>query len=307
MATSGKSKRPPPQRDRRLDSVPFVPRQEALGVSRAPRVVRPEGTDSPPVAGHAPAAALESDVARLKAERASDADELGAMLVRVAATERARDVAEKRASGLEKWAEELEAKVAEARTRGDELEAELVRVRREHAEALEVERARGNVEVAPSARQGAGASLPPADPSPGAIAVARDAMAQVIATLEELEKHESQSALSRARAFDLAREFLASGGTSPSRPPVTKDVPTAPSTRTPSKRSRRPPAAVRPTTPAVPGPPAAPSRPVAPPLSFAPPSAGPPTPVAPIPPDPAPPQSDSKLEMMTFEDLDLSD
>ena len=299
MASSGKSKRPPPTRDRRLDSVEFVPRKEELGAA-VQKLPRPRGDA---IEAPGPTTTLESDVARLKAERASDADELGAMLVRVAATERARDVAETRASGLEKWAEELEAKVAEARTRGDELEAELARVRTQHAEALEVERVRRKRELGALAaqfREEVGA--PPGDASPSGIAAAREAMTQVIATLEELERHESQSAVSRARAFDLAREFLANGRASPSRPPNTRDVPTAPSTRTPTKRSRRPPAVpVRPTTPAVPPP----AR-----VSAVPPSLAPLTPVAPLPsapPEGTSPRSDRKLEMMTFEDLDIEE
>jgi hypothetical protein len=285
MATPGKSKRPPPLRDTRIDSTPPVPRPEALG-HVSPRVLRPARPEAPE--GQAvPIVALESDVARLRAERASDADELGAMLVRVAASERAREAAEARATGLEKWAEELEAKVAEARTRGDELEAELARVGREHVEALEVERVRRGFELkAAATRHRAEAGASGGVEASSDVATARETVGQIIATLEELERHESQSALARARAFEQAREFLATRAVRPSRPPVTNDVPTVPPTRAPSTRPRRPPELAPAAEPSIE------ARAVT-----TPPGA---TPVAKA-------AAEPQVEMVTFEDLDLGD
>jgi hypothetical protein len=331
MATSGKSKRPPP-RDNRLESTPPVPRQEpgprqepARAIGRAARPLRAEVVEGEPV----PIVGLQLDVARLRAERASDADEIGAMLVRVAASDRARDVAEKRALALEKWSEELEGKVAEARTRGDELEIELRRVKREHEDALEVERVRRTFELEALAMKHRAEIATPRGPQTAAARAARDAMGKVITTLEELEKHESQSALARRRAFDQAREFIAmaAGVTSPA--PVTMDVPTVPPTKSSARRSRRP-VPASPSTrnpPSVPAPLSAPmATPLSTPISATPISATPisalptsevPTPVsatlpAPLPVSPAsvPPASApaaSEREMLTFEDLNLGD
>ena len=297
MATPGKSKRPPPLRDARNDSTPPVPREEAFGRG-APRVLRPAKPDAADPSA-VPIVALESDVARLRAERASDADEMGAMLVRVAASDRAREAAEARASGLEKWAEELEAKVAEARTRGDELEEELARVRREHVDALEVERVRRGFELeAVAARPRAGSRASGDVEATAGVAEAREALGQIIATLEELERHESQSALARARAFEQAREFLATRAVRPSRAPATNDVPTVPPTRTPSKRSRRPPEPAASVEPAVETPAVA---------------AVPPVPAVTVPavttarPASGEPSGEPAVEMLTFEDLDLGD
>jgi hypothetical protein len=329
MATSGKSKRPPP-RDNRLDSSPPAPRPEpaARTIGRAARTTRVEL-----VGESVPIADLQLDVARLRAERASDADELGAMLVRVAASDRARDVAEKRAAALEKWVEELEGKVAAARTRGDELEIELVRMKREHEDALAAERARRTFELeALAMKHRAELSTMPRGPqnAPGPRA-AREAMAKVIATLEELEAHESQSALARRRAFDQAREFVATAAGVASRAPATKDVPTVPPTKSSARRSRRPLPGVTASPPSQSqeNPSSAPistapsirvsAAPVsmAPvsvaPVSVAPASVGPtsavPTPVSASPPS-APPASapvSSERELLTFEDLDLGD
>jgi hypothetical protein len=271
-----------------------------------------------------PIVGLQLDVARLRAERASDADEIGAMLVRVAASDRARDAAEKRALALEKWGEELEAKVAEARTRGDDLEIELGRVKREHEDALEVERVRRTFELEALAMKQRAELATPRGPQTAAARAARDAMGRVITTLEELEKHESQSALARRRAFDQAREFIAmaAGVTSPA--PVTMDVPTVPPTKSSARRSRRPqpaPPSTR-SPPSVPAPLSAPmATPLSIPISATPiselPTSAVPTPVsatfpAPLPVSPAsvPPASApgaSERELLTFEDLDLGD
>jgi hypothetical protein len=161
-------------------------------------------------------------------------------------------------------------------------------------------------------------------------------MAKVIATLEELEAHESQSALARRRAFDQAREFVATAAGVASRAPATKDVPTVPPTKSSARRSRRPLPGVTASPPSQSqeNPSSAPIstapsiRVSAAPVSVAPVSVAPvsvapvsvalasvgptsavPTPVSASPPS-APPASapvSSERELLTFEDLDLDD
>jgi NADH dehydrogenase [ubiquinone] 1 alpha subcomplex assembly factor 7 len=104
MSEKGKTKRPParptrtrpPARDPRLDSAPPATDDGPIPPSASPRV-----------------AALEAEVARLKAERSADADDLAQMLVRIAEAERKRRAAEDRSTELAARARSLEATLEE--------------------------------------------------------------------------------------------------------------------------------------------------------------------------------------------------
>lgn len=125
MTESIKTKRPAkparrisrPPRDSRADSAPPV--QEETFVRRASADIIPTRI-----------AALQAEVTRLTSERAAEADDLAAMLVRVAETERAKVAAMTRAG-------EVEARAAALQTRAEGLEAELAAVR---VDALELQR-----------------------------------------------------------------------------------------------------------------------------------------------------------------------
>jgi chromosome segregation ATPase len=96
----------------------------------------------------APPRDLEVELESLRSARAQDADDLAAMLVRVADLERARTAAEKRSAELAARVEELEGEIARARTatlgaedrvrvQGEEHEKELTAVRARLAEMSE--------------------------------------------------------------------------------------------------------------------------------------------------------------------------
>jgi hypothetical protein len=122
-----------------IDSKPFMTdsgktkrtARPARRVSKPPRDARAEESTPPPPETRrqsAPAAnvvanrlaALQAEVARLTRERAADADDLAAMLVRVADSERARTTAVTMATQLEARIEGLEAELGKARASTDE-------------------------------------------------------------------------------------------------------------------------------------------------------------------------------------------
>jgi hypothetical protein len=243
MATTGKSKRPPPLRDTRIDSAAPVPREEEAGRPTA-RPTRSAGDDrlAHDSTRSAGGGALLSDLERLKAERAADADDMGAMLVRVAETNRARQMAEKRAQGLESWTQELEAKLAEARARGDDLEAanvemrkelddvrvahadgkgdrrhvaaleeELSGLRREHEDALEVERVKVGLERDAFEEKTRLAQMHLRASHAAELASFRESLAQAAKTLLELETGEAEVSLQRIQTLSRARQALVSG------------------------------------------------------------------------------------------------
>jgi hypothetical protein len=212
---------------------------------------------------------LEENVARLRAERAADADDIAKMLVRVADTERARDASELRATGLEAWTQELEEKVATARTRADEaeeqlavskrdadqarkeleralaqiatLEAELARVKRENEDALELERVKRGLEIDALIGQHEAAMTGTRTGS----AADADRIGRMVALVEELDRAEAQASQTRRGILEQARHVL--GGeptTAPPPAPAPRSVsPTMPpTTRNAKKRSRLPPA-----------------------------------------------------------------
>jgi len=228
MATSGKSKRPPPLRDARMESSGSVPATLDVRRPSSQSMRAVDGSRSLADVALQVGGPLEADVARLRAERAADADDLAAMLVRVADTERARDVAVKRANGLEAWTVDLEAKVAEARTRADEIEEassgmrgelialkkaldasnariadvqnELATARRDAEDALEVERVKHGLEleVIRGAQRGGSAA------SSGS----HERSEEVAAVLDKLMKLETQTSASRIRLVEQARRAL---------------------------------------------------------------------------------------------------
>ena len=225
------------------------------------------------------------DVARLKANLAADADELAAMLVRVADTERAREAATLRATALEKWSEELEAKVAAARTRADDLEAELARVRREHQDALDVGPLKRVKEPDAFA------------PDPHAV------MTKLLSTLEQLERHEADAAGLRHDALQDLRRILGTPTAPPPDASAVSTLPPVPSTPPPQPLLAKPaaPTTAHPVKPAAKrsrrmsaqsGPPAVRAQPPAPPVA---------------PGAPAQAAGARSVELVTFEDIDLSD
>ena len=280
MPPSGKSQPPRPLRDVRVDSAAPVPLLEDTRNSsraiRAARDARDERLDPDSVPAPPRPEPPDDDVARLKAERAADADDIAAMLVRVADTERARDASERRATGLEAWTQTLEAKVAEARTRADEaeetstslksdlattrkelermsarvrsLEDELATNRRENEDALELERVKRGLEIDAlvSQHQAAVDSAKGGAVSVAALAGARDAIAKVVTMIEDLERQEAQSSAVRMGLLEQARRTLTVDHVTAPPPPIPADAkagPTMPpTTRGGKKRSRRPPA-----------------------------------------------------------------
>ncbi len=249
MGTTGKSKRPPP-RDSRADEAAATNRTDEVRKlsSRSMRAVR-DGRAEPEVPP-GPSASPDPDVARLHAERAADADDMAAMLVRLADAERARGTAEGRAAALETWTVELEAKVAEARTRADDLEvaalevnSELARLRervrelegevtgrsRDHedalAVALEVERVKRGLEREPSGTQHgdvAVAVVHDAEASSG-LAAARQAMQVAVRVLAQLEEQELSANAARLLTIEQLRRLLA-GDLTTTPPPALDSV-----------------------------------------------------------------------------------
>jgi chromosome segregation ATPase len=134
--------------------------------------------------------ALEADVQRLTTERAHDADQIGEMLVRIAAAERARASAESRAAAAEQQAAAMRAEVAHLEARCAQLEADAW-------------------EVSESTRR---VSVPQAD-------VVRDALARLSGIVDELDRREEMAAGLRARTIEQLRQTLAEVDAPPS-PPV---------------------------------------------------------------------------------------
>jgi chromosome segregation ATPase len=135
-------------------------------------------------------AALEAEVARLKAERSHDADQMGEMLVRVATVERTRAAAENRAVAAEMQAGDLGAELAQLKARCAQLEAE----------AWEAQESSRQLPVDPDA--------------------ARDAATRVATIIDELERREEMAAGLRARTLEQMRQALAEID-SPKTPPGT--------------------------------------------------------------------------------------
>jgi chromosome segregation ATPase len=211
------------------------------------------------------------------------------MLVRVADTERAREASENRASGLETWTLELEAKVAAARTRADDLETssaalqkeldatkkdldtakkeldrekergdrmlgELVNAQRDTEEALEAERVKRGLEIDALVEQHQAAlTAAKREATVSRAGGVRDAMAKMIATLEEAEQLDGQTRALRMGVLDQARRALAAEAPAITSPPISgqlrmQTIPAMKAVRqtlppaSKRKRSKRPPA-----------------------------------------------------------------
>jgi hypothetical protein len=100
------SRRPPPPSNRAAARVEHATKKTAPSLRIDPVVVR--------------RVAQEAEIARIKAERASDADDLASMLVSLAEAERNRRDAEGHADDLEKRVKELDGKLELAVARSDE-------------------------------------------------------------------------------------------------------------------------------------------------------------------------------------------
>jgi hypothetical protein len=147
MADVSKSRRPPAKasrgdrvsRDPRIESTP--PRQEeTVTLSRRPPM--PSGSIRP-----LRVALLEDEIAKLNQERANDADDIAAMLVRVADAQRLTEAAEQRAASLEAELEGARTKLLEAEAANGALEiAARASARRADAAEQDVAEAAATVE-----------------------------------------------------------------------------------------------------------------------------------------------------------------
>ncbi len=227
----------------------------------------------------------ELDLARIKAEREADADEIAAMLVRVADTERQRVASEQRAVGLEGWTLELEAKVAEARTRADDqatqsaelrkllaaaesevatlrarvkgLEAQVATVRREAEDAVELERVKRSIEIDALVAQQAAALALRGESAESGRSSTRSKLAALGSTLDALDRLEAETHATRQELLEQARRAIAVSNDHVTAPPPaihrarTSPGPTTipPANKPGKKKSRRP--SAPPTPPAA--------------------------------------------------------
>lgn len=176
----------PPPRDPRVDSAPPTG-EEDRHLQRAPSS-RPTSS-----AAAARVANLEAEIARLRDQHASDADQLGAMLVRLATVERAMTTADNRAAESDQHAETLSVALDKEKARSAQLEADgweasdaAVRDMRAQLEALQSAYAATQKELAS----------------------VRDAMVGAMALLEELERREEMVGSVRMRAIEQMRRTL---------------------------------------------------------------------------------------------------
>ena len=158
-----------PSRDPRLDSEPPSALDEAL---LAPSSLPPT------LAPTARVASLQAEVERLRAERDSDADETAGMLVQIAESERMRAVAQSQALMASERLEALQSDLAEARSRAVALEVEVTGLRQQHSLA--------------QAR----------------LLRAREAIAQAVTLLEEMQRREEMATSMRARSLRDALHSL---------------------------------------------------------------------------------------------------
>jgi len=167
-------------------------------LSRDPRVDSspPSGQEDMPMkrpslrpadAAVARLASLEAEIARLKKQHADDADQLAAMLVRIADVERARIAAEQRAAESDRHAEMLSTALGKEKARASQLEAEAW-----EASETTMRELRTQLEAA------------------------RKAMASTLSVLEDLERREEMVTAVRLRAIEQMRLNL--GGPATLRP-----------------------------------------------------------------------------------------
>src|SRR5580658_752143 len=182
MPDSGKSKRQvrdrshPPPRDPRVDSSPRFARDDTP-LQRVP--------SSRPTADAVATrlANLEAEGARLREQHASDADQLAAMLVRIAEVERARTAAEQRAAESDEHAETLSVALGQEKARTSQLEADGWEASETLVREVRAQLAAAQATQATMQRE---------------LAAAREAMGGAMALLEELERREEMVGSLRA-------------------------------------------------------------------------------------------------------------
>jgi chromosome segregation ATPase len=148
-------------------------------------------------------ATLEGEAARLRDQHASDADQIAEMLVRVAASERAKHASERQAAEAEVRAEVLLAELNHQKSRVAELEA--FDPKANDAAFAEL---RKELEAARSAHARTQEQL----------GAAREAMGNAMALLEDLERREEMVSGVRRRAIDQMKKSLGSSLSSPQHP-----------------------------------------------------------------------------------------
>jgi|HubBroStandDraft_1064217.scaffolds.fasta_scaffold105419_2 hypothetical protein len=207
MPDSGKSKRQvrdrshPPPRDPRVDSSPPFARDDTP-LQRVP--------SSRPTADAVATrlANLEAEGARLREQHASDADQLAAMLVRIAEVERARTAAEQRAAESDEHAETLSVALGQEKARTSQLEADGWEASETLVREVRAQLAAAQATQATMQRE---------------LAAAREAMGGAMALLEELERREEMVGSLRARALDQMKKTLGGPATLP--PPSSEGPP----------------------------------------------------------------------------------
>jgi len=206
MSESGKTKRTA-RPARRVSKPPRDARAEEAPPVRTEPPVRPEGIRRAPAATAANVvptrlAALQAEVARLTRERAGEADDMAAMLVRVADSERARTTAVTLATQLEARVEGLESELAMLRAGTAEQQGRLDEARRAR-EALEQE-LRGVKDAAVIAQERAVKAEQAAYGNADALARTRAELEGQIARASELETRMLRAETSHSDAIESA-------------------------------------------------------------------------------------------------------
>jgi hypothetical protein len=196
----------PPPRDPRVDSAP-PSRQEDKHLQRAPSSRPTSDTAGTRIT------TLEAEIARLREQHASDADQLGAMLVRLATVERAITAAEQRAAESDQHAETLSVALDHEKARSAQLEADGW-----EASDAAVRDTRAQLEALQSAYGAAQKEL----------TSVREAMMGAMALLEELERREEMVGSVRMRAIEQMRRTLGVAVTLPPGPMAASPIQAAP-------------------------------------------------------------------------------
>jgi chromosome segregation ATPase len=161
-----------PSKDPRVDSSP-PPREE---VPLARGFVRPSQPSES--VGTTRVASLEAELDRIRAERASEADEAAGMLVQIAESDRMRAAAQTKATAASERAEALRADLDHASHRISELEAEVDALRQQWAQ------------------------------SEARLSEAQETMSSALGLLEAMERREEMASSLRARALRDAVQAL---------------------------------------------------------------------------------------------------
>jgi hypothetical protein len=232
MPEWGKSKRQPrgtqPPRDPRVDSVPPSSLEEAPLRRHTPQKVAQHVPRTPSLrpmsdASAARIVALETEVSRLREQHASDADQLGQMLVRLAEMERATAAALARAAESDGHAETLSVELGREKARMAKLEMERLEVSDAALAGL-----RSQLEEVGAAQAQLKKDL----------TLARECMATAMTLLEDLERREEMVAGVRRRAIDQMKKCLSGSADLP--PPAARRPPSKAPLETLPMRSAAP-------------------------------------------------------------------